>query len=569
MKLHSPPFQQQLRRKVKAAIRRSRSLRKEYRRASKFRRRTRLGWLGRLVVCFGFGMVVSGATAATHHAVTGLAAIALWLFAWIFLRAQTLWTVLHTHSDIMALRLLPVPESRIFRWQLQKFLRKAAFSLLDLVAGIGAIGLFSGFTPARWGAAALIVMLAWATLLALAVLCVAHVPRPVCQIVASSLTTAGFLLLVLNQVLAKPLLALLDHTASDLILVIPTGWPVALFQLLLRDPPWSTLLLLAPTGLLLWSLKNSLRRLFDGFRPGDTVLPVAPDLLPASEAEDAGSIESGSRFPERVGPSDIEEIIRSGRFLTPVSWRQLGWIENLLWRWLNSRERALCEFVFPSGCAIVRPWRRILRNLLFIMLAAFALGLASPVLKVWILGLGAMVTGFPALGRVGDSGAAFRSLFCSGVNVPIYAHFGVGYRELAGLLVKYSAVQLPFFVPFVCVWSLLITRLNGLSWQTGVVFGLKAAMLLFGARFIFIVLGFSGSSNDSSRLRARNVLLILLVLSLGITFVGLGAAGLLVPTPATAWLLCGLAIFDAYLMFRVYGWFHNANCFDLMSLPRA
>ncbi len=42
MKLHSPQFQKQLRRGVKKAIRESRELKKEYRRAKKFRTRTNL-----------------------------------------------------------------------------------------------------------------------------------------------------------------------------------------------------------------------------------------------------------------------------------------------------------------------------------------------------------------------------------------------------------------------------------------------------------------------------------------------------------------------------------------------
>lgn len=53
-----------------------------------------------------------------------------------------------------------------------------------------------------------------------------------------------------------------------------------------------------------------------------------------------------------------------------------------------------------------------------------------------------------------------------------------------------------------------------------------------------------------------------------IVFLVLGGTSLFLPDPGWAWLQCLLAILDAYALYRFYGWFYNANRFDLMRLPR-
>ena len=55
------------------------------------------------------------------------------------------------------------------------------------------------------------------------------------------------------------------------------------------------------------------------------------------------------------------------------------------------------------------------------------------------------------------------------------------------------------------------------------------------------------------------------VVCLGLLFMGLGAAGMFAPVGLLAWSLVALAVLDAYLLFRVYGWFYHANRFDLMK----
>jgi hypothetical protein len=568
MKLHSPQFQRKLRRGVKKAIRGSRELTKEYRQAKKFRKHFRVGWVLRAFFSFGLGAGTMAIVKATGHPISGLAAIALWSFALIFIYAQSLWTFLHTHFDILALRLLPVSDATILRWQLQKFFPKAIWSLLDLVMGFGALGLFLNFSPGQWLFLPLIIALSWGTLLSLVAVCTIHVPRKVRQIITAAIWIFGFLVFFAVRIDGKLVLNLLDQFAPDLSLLLPTGWPVLLFQLLLPGGSWTTILALVPVAILVASLKNSFARLQNDFRFEEHLLPIVPDIIPATSAQDSAPAGQTAPPARNLGLTAIEAIILSRQFLEPLPWSQRGWFEKKLWNWFDSREKALAEFTFPKGYEITVPWWKATRNLAVAVAAAMILGPIDPTLKNWIMGLGLFITVCQALAQILGSGVAFRQMFCSGVNIPIYAGYGLGYRELSRLLLKYSAIQLPLFIPFIALCGVLTAWLFQLPWQMGMIIGFKAGALMSAGRFILIMFAFSGGTNDGSKFRLRTLVLIAVMIGLIIAFVGFGAAGLFVPSAPAAWALLMLAVLTAYALFRIYGWFYHANRFDLMSLPR-
>src|SRR5262249_34343253 len=149
-----------------------------------------------------------------------------------------------------------------------------------------------------------------------------------------------------------------------------------------------------------------------------------------------------------VGETAIEEIVLARQFLVAPQWQQRGWCEETLWRWLTAREKQLADFAFPNGCLLSAPWKKIFRNLSIVVLAALLIGLGSPALKVWILGLGLFVTISQAIAQMLLTGRAFQPMHFSGVNIPLYTGYGVGFRELANLLFKCSIVQIPLLIPF-------------------------------------------------------------------------------------------------------------------------
>ncbi|HTQ49846.1 MAG TPA: hypothetical protein VMJ12_03975 [Candidatus Acidoferrales bacterium] len=567
MKLHSPQFQRKLRRGVRKIIRGSRELRKEYRQAKKFRKHVNAWWFIRSAFSLGFGAGVMAAVKATGHPASGLAFIALWSFAWIFFLTQNLWIFLHTHLDIMALRLLPVSDATIFRWQLQKFSTKTIFALLDLSMGFAALGLWLNFATSQWVFLPLIIILSWLTLLALVVLCATIIPRRIQQITPGAIWISGFLLFLALGIDGKAVLSLLDQIAPDLTLILPTGWPVLLFQLLLPGSSWIAILALVPVVVLLISFKNSITRLQNDVRYKEYILPMAPDTLTATNAQDSPPADQAPA-PHNLGLTAIEEIILSRQFLEPLPWSQLGWFERQLWNWFDAREKALSEFVFPKGFKITVPWWKTVRNLAVAVAAAMILGMIEPTSRNWIIGVGLFLTILQALAQILNNGTAFRQMFCSGVNIPVYAGYGLGYRELSRFLLKCSAIQLPLFIPFITLCGVLATWLSELPWQMGIILGFKAGILLSAGRFMLILFAFSGGTNDGSKYRLRTVVLVVALVSLCLIFMGLGAAGLFATNTPAAWGLLALAVLTAYASFRTYGWFYHANRFDLMSLPR-
>jgi hypothetical protein len=116
--------------------------------------------------------------------------------------------------------------------------------------------------------------------------------------------------------------------------------------------------------------------------------------------------------------------------------------------------------------------------------------------------------------------------------------------------------------------GILIAYLTATPMVFGILVGFKAGLLVFAGRFIITALAFSACTNDSTRFRVRNITLVVVFIVCACLFVSLGGAGLFVPNSLAAWLSWLAALLDAYVLFRIYGWFYHANCFDLMSFPR-
>jgi hypothetical protein len=267
--------------------------------------------------------------------------------------------------------------------------------------------------------------------------------------------------------------------------------------------------------------------------------------------------------------TEIEELILSRKFLAFIPWEKRGRFEHWLWHWLTPREKTLSGFAFPKGFTITAAWLKLARNICVALVAGYAANRISPALAIWVFGAGLLFTGPHACGQFLFTGIAFRLIAVGGIRIPIHAGLGIGYGELARFQLKCCVVQFPPFLLAATAWSVAVARLKGYSWQFGIIFGFKVAVLMIAFRLLFTLIGFSSATNDTTGLRPRRIIFIVTFLGLGLAFVGLGLAGLLAPQQPIAWLLWLLALLDAWLLFSIYGWNYNHNRFDLMSIPPA
>ena len=101
MKLHSPIFEKALRRDVRKAVRSSPQLKREFRKATKFRKQYSAALLVRAAISALVGFLAWQVADKTQHNFPALALINLWTFGFIFIHAQGLLVRLYASSDVL------------------------------------------------------------------------------------------------------------------------------------------------------------------------------------------------------------------------------------------------------------------------------------------------------------------------------------------------------------------------------------------------------------------------------------------------------------------------------------
>jgi hypothetical protein len=569
MKLHSPTFEKTLRKNLRNTIRSSPELKRDFKRANKFRRLYAGTKLFRPALSILLALVVWHIAEATEHAQSALAVISLWTFCLIFFQTIRLWTCLFAASDLPALSILPVPGHLIYRWQLQKYFKGSFWSLLDFVAGLGALGIFYGISFAQWCCLFPIGVLAWSHLLALSSFCAARLPRQLVQILAGLIALTGGVLVFAEKMIGDQLVATLDQFGPQLNLFLPTGWAVSQFQLLLPEPGWMTLVLIVPVFAVIWTTRSSMNRLKANYEFTEITTPEAADIIPGDELGESTSKGAPQKVPVHLGLTEIESIVDSHRFLETPQWQLRGLWERLLWRWFNDREKRLAEFVFPDGVRISKSWKKIYRNLVVSVLLIVAAGFISKDAGPWVLAVGVLVTLAHSVGVLLNNGAAFRPMFNSGVTLPLYAAYPIGFRELARLVFKYSIVQLPLLLSFCMIWGALIAQMIfQQSFFYGIIFGAKLGCTFIGGRYVLMTFAFSANTNDNAGFRIRTFATFVILITCSLIYGILSVVSVFLPNVLYSFGLLALGFVDAYILFRSYGYFYNSNRFDLMRLPR-
>ena len=581
MKLHSPEFENTLRIGIEDALRRAPELCE-----NNGGKETSAGWrqfrtrLNRLFAVIFPVLLVTVFARETREIDAALEALTLWTIAMVCGYASALVRMPWQSSDIVALRLLPAEESDIFRWEWDKLLFLHLFLAADLAGGFIAMGVVLDFTALQWLGALVVLPIATAYFLALAALGAARWPAFPYSGIAGGLFGFPFLGGFVAQVwLHLPVLHFITQAAPVVNVLSPTGWPLMLMHLFAGEHSWAALAALVPVAVVLSTWKNSARIIAARFEHVEPIAEPAPDLLP-TEDED-GAI--ASPFPDRefnaaVGVTEIEEGLLSGRFLARPEWAR-GRLARLLWSWFDAREKTMAEFAFPNGLDLTRPWKTVARNFLITAILGVAATFVGPGPAMIFFGIGLFIVYIHVINLFSMTGSLFQEVANGGVTIPLHAVYPMSYRGLSRFVLKCSAVQWPFITLLLLATALALTPLTHWPPGTSIIAALGISVLLWGARLYLLVFAFSGCTNDTARLSFRSAGLMALFLFFGLSFLLLCAfalcsvlAGQLEKAVGAIGPLMVLwslpALLNAYLFFRIYGWYYNHCRFDAMRVPK-
>jgi hypothetical protein len=504
-------------------------------------------------------MVIS-VSAQTHNVNAALAVISIWCLGFVAIEAQGMIFALYQSPNLKAFWILPVDDSRIFKWQLRGFFRRTPWLLLDLVCGYWAFGFQNGVSPYFFIPVLGFGIITWLQVLSLAFLAVAHIPRFPFQLVTSAFFFTPIALYFSWRFIGSFILAILDSAAPTLNLLLPTGWPTMLFRTYFPASDWLFLILGIPIAITLLTTRKSLARIRSNFHHGEPILPEAEDLpLPEMDSD------RESNTPATHSLSEIEKLIGTRLFLKRPAWPEKTLVGRYLWRWLTDRQRAIVEFAFPNGLDLMRSWKKVFRNLAITGIAALVLQVIHKVEAGYlVLAVGLFITFCQVLFITGTAGSAFHKVFCNGVNIPRYAGYSIGYKELSAVIWKIAAIQIPFMLVYFLAAASLTGHILNRPILQFLLIGMRAPGLIFFAQLMLLPFRFSAGTNDTSRISLRSLLLIPVVVVLGLAFLGLGIAGLFLPNQGIAWLLLLGAGIVASVFFQVYGLFYR-SAFDLMT----
>ena len=261
MKLHSPAFEKVLKRDCKRTIRNSAELKREYRRVKRQRRlQHSLARLVRPAMSLVVGSMVWALARKTGNATPALALMAVLAFVFASFRARQLLDQLYASPDLPAMVILPISEQQIFRWEFQKVIRRSVWSLIDIMAGFIGLALYLRPSPTEYALLGVLAAVVWIVVIALATFGAAFFPRVPYRLISGGVGTILWFSLV-NEWFRGEMMDFVAAHGRTISMVLPTGWAVSLFHLLIPPIDWFYLLLLAPVAVIIGSVKFSIARL--------------------------------------------------------------------------------------------------------------------------------------------------------------------------------------------------------------------------------------------------------------------------------------------------------------------
>jgi hypothetical protein len=583
MKLHWPPLERTVRRRVRQAKRESPALRRECRRQR--RRRIEITSthvrLGLTLWLLGVMHVLRGDNPTENM----LTVLTVWGVVAVIVRAAALHGLLHTDHVLGSFAGLPTSDALVFRWQWQRWARRAVWTWLDFVAGYVVVFGFQDLGLGGWLRLGIAASAQWLMIGVAAMALVRWRPSGRYATWSVGLLALGFLSTLLHEWTIPLLLAALERVGPALNALLPFGWVShGLRRSLSGEGGFGGFALVLALGLgagCVWEMRARMLRRFElakivglALEPdeeGDLTLVLAQTDTAAPEPAGSGSESKGDGSP-KPAPLPSEAVLRSASrtFLEADAALFSGPLERIFRRRLTPRDHVLLEAMRATPLA----WTRTLRQ-------ALVLAIIGPILA-WLMLRAVPQFPMPAICLLGVLGfvlvvmvlplasgftRCFQPMqFWGGQLVAFHAGMPMGYHEVVRLMIRAAVLRTLVGAPVIVGYGALAFQVFKLNPAAGAVVGLKTAWLVLTLVPVLAACAFSAGTNDSRRMTWRGVRFLAVAVSLGLVYVGLAATSFLAPA-GPAWLFALLAWLPSLLGFWFYGRWFNRCRFDLLPAP--
>jgi len=567
MKLYSRKWERSLRNAVRAEIRKSPSLKREFQQSKGRRKRSRV------LAIFG-GIVIPAALVLlmeqkTHQTAASLAVLTVILFLGSLLGAATFDATLHNVEALLPMFSLPIEDEDILSVYAREIFKRHLLVLVIVEISLTCLAAKAGISLEFLPGVLLAGVLTWLMEMAVALHILAWMRKPLRSAINAAMICGVFIAFISWKLTGQFVVAFFTDHGQFINLLVPNGWALALYQVLLPNPQWNLLLLLLPIGLFIASALYSywvIQRRFSYMEVHWSFdADVVPDLIPVTASvSDVVRLRPDGK-PVHLGEHAIEEVILARQYLAEPAWPKRGFMEKWFWQWLNKREKALVDIVFPDGPTFSASWLAILNILAGTIVAGLLVRIIIPAAEYCAMGIGFASVLLFILLALNRTGMPFRIVNNSGVGISVYVFFGAGFNELATLLLKSAVVQMPAVFGMTLVISAVLVKFFEGSAVMILEGGIKAGLMIFATRFLVTIYRFADGTREGGRFKSG----ILLISSAILLFMFLiaGGAGVFLPGLG-GWLLCAGAFLDAVVAFYFYRWFYHMRGFDLMRIPR-
>jgi len=496
------PLARQIRAAARARLRSSRPLWKEYKRLRKgwwSKSRSRVASLAFLYLLLPTLIFIRG-----HNQPVPATLLVLYCTATSIWRAGALNGVLYRSGDLAYFMHTPATDREFFGFAWRRAFRSTLLVSLASLLAFGYLVVVRDLGVVSWLAAAVAATLQWVSVLSLVVI-LTQLRLPSWL---RSVSVGMYILLFVAFFLPPQLIS----SVQPMLLPLPTSWVPFMFERAVLGRDSRFLYLLFPVLLLIGLLPMAFRRLRDGYPAAELVYPLQTIAGQTGEEQET---ETENRDDVDWRPQDTPQVSRVdvSHSLRPFDWKSSRWLERLVNRTFNARDRAVAEFLCGGVAA---PWS----GLWFLACKFAAVGLLT---LPWLVdpriggAIGAIAC-MIALPVLGGKWLGLQTVRYSTTLQPAFAALPISYWDVTSVVAKVNLIRylvwLPVFLSYGALlgWKSFSSPIRGLEIALGIFF-----VLLWSQPLAIVGLHSSGT-NDTKRITLHSVAGAGVILLLAITY---------------------------------------------------